>query len=212
MKRSHNQSLTVGICYLRVTKTSLWWQQREFPGVWTTEGLSFCMEKGYIWSINSSTWNHLQALWQGTPLDLLRSILKETQHQDRIEAGGYRSLTWRILRALKAVNEAKVVVGESAVTVAPFFSSAGRPSQPFWGPQQGNKLVLWESLDEEEQARCWKVLEQEKGWIVWCELTRERWTKEGKPSSNVAGVFLRVSANRSRLATPTEKKPLWAIM
>jgi hypothetical protein len=43
--------------YLRVTKTSLWWQQREFPGVWTTKGLSFCMEKGYIWSINSSTWN-----------------------------------------------------------------------------------------------------------------------------------------------------------
>jgi hypothetical protein len=45
---------------LRVTKTSLRWQQREFPGVWTTEGLSFCMEKGYI---NSSTWNHLQTLW-----------------------------------------------------------------------------------------------------------------------------------------------------
>jgi hypothetical protein len=37
--------------YLRVTKTSLWWQQREFPGVWTAEGLSFSMEKGYIWSM-----------------------------------------------------------------------------------------------------------------------------------------------------------------
>jgi hypothetical protein len=98
--------------YLRVTKTSLWWQQREFPGVWTTEGLSFCMEKGYIWSINSSTRNHLQDLWQGTPLDLLRCILKDTQHQDRIEAGGYRSPTWRTLRSLKAVNEAKVVVRE----------------------------------------------------------------------------------------------------
>jgi hypothetical protein len=154
--------------YLRVTKTSLWWQQREFPGVWTTKGLSFCMEKGYIWSINSSTWNHLQALWQGTPLDLLRSVFKETQRQDRIEADGYRSPTWRILRALKAVNEAKVVVGESAVTAAPFFASAGSPSQPFWGPQQGSKLVLWESLDEEEQVKCWKVLEQEKGWVVWC--------------------------------------------
>jgi hypothetical protein len=130
--------------YLRVTKTSLWWQQREFPGVWTTEGLSFCMEKGYIWSINSSTWNHLQALWQGTPLEMLRSILRETQHQDRIETGGYLSPTWRILRELKPLNETKVVVGESAVT------------------------AVWESLDEEEQAKCWKVLEQEKGWVVWC--------------------------------------------
>jgi hypothetical protein len=61
-----------------------------------------------------------------------------------------------------------VVVGESAVTAAPFFSSAGRPSQPFWGPQQDNKLVLWESLDEEEQANCWNALEQKKRWVVWC--------------------------------------------
>ena len=28
--------------------------------------------------------------------------------------------------------------------------------------------MLWESLDEEEQATCWKVLEQKKGWVVWC--------------------------------------------
>jgi hypothetical protein len=122
------------------------------------------------------------------PLDLLRSILKETQNQDRIEAGGYRSPTWRILRALKAVNEAKVAVGELAVTAAPFFASAGRPSQPFWGPQQSNKLVLWESLDEEEQAKCWKVLEQEKGWVVWCRANPGKMDKGGKPSSNVAGV------------------------
>ena len=51
------------------------------------------MKKGYIWSINSSTWNYLQALWQGTPLDLLRSVYR---HQDRSEAGGYISPTWRI--------------------------------------------------------------------------------------------------------------------
>jgi hypothetical protein len=154
--------------YLRVTKTSLWWQQREFPGVWTTEGLSFCLEKGYICSINSSTWNHLQALWQGTPLDLLRSVFKEIQYQDRIEACGYRSPTWQILRALLSVNEAKVMVGESAVTAAPFFDCAGRPSQPFGGLQQGNKVVLWESFDEEERIKCWELLEQEKGWVIWC--------------------------------------------
>jgi hypothetical protein len=69
---------------------------------------------------------------------------------------------------LTGLNEAQVVVGELAVTAAPFFASVGRPSQPFWGPQQGNKLVLWESVDEEEQVNCWKVLEQEKGWVVWC--------------------------------------------
>jgi hypothetical protein len=53
--------------YLRVTKSSLWWQQREFPGVWTSEGLKSCVEKEYKWSINSITWNHIQAMWQGPP-------------------------------------------------------------------------------------------------------------------------------------------------
>jgi hypothetical protein len=58
----------------------------------------------------------LQAMWQGPSLDLLRQVYEETQHQDRIEACGYRSATWRILRALKSINEAKVMVGESAIT------------------------------------------------------------------------------------------------
>jgi hypothetical protein len=60
--------------YLRVTKSLLWWQQREFPGVWTSEGLTTCVEKEYKWSVNSPTWNHIQAMWQGPPLDLLRSV------------------------------------------------------------------------------------------------------------------------------------------
>jgi hypothetical protein len=45
----------------------------------------------------------------------------------------------------------KMVVGESAVTAASFFESAGRPSKPFGGAQQGNKLIFWEK-DKGEQA------------------------------------------------------------
>jgi hypothetical protein len=69
-------------------------------------------------------------------------VYEETQHQDRIEACGYRSATWRIFRALKSNNQAKVLVGESAITTAPFFESAGRQSKLFSGPQQGNKVIL----------------------------------------------------------------------
>jgi hypothetical protein len=99
----------------------LWWQQREFPKVWTSESLATCVEKGCKWSVNSTIWNHLQAMWKGPSLDLLCQVYEEIQHQDRIEACGYRSATWRILRALKSINGAKVMAGESAITPAPFF-------------------------------------------------------------------------------------------
>ena len=49
--------------YLRVTKSSLSWQQSEVPGVRTSEGLTTCVEKEYKWSVNSTTWNHIRAMW-----------------------------------------------------------------------------------------------------------------------------------------------------
>ena len=52
-----------GLGYLRVTTKSLWWQHEHFPNVWTSEGLTTCMENGYQWTINSTTWNHLRMMW-----------------------------------------------------------------------------------------------------------------------------------------------------
>jgi hypothetical protein len=102
--------------------------------------------KGYNLSLNSTTWNRLLAMWQGPSLDLLRQEYEETQHQDRRGPVATQSVwlqvsvaTWRILRALKSINEAKVMVGESAITAAPFFESAGRPSKPFGGHSRATK-------------------------------------------------------------------------
>ena len=52
-----------GLGYLRVTTKSLWWQHEHFPNVWTSEGLTTCMENGYQWTINSTAWNHLRMMW-----------------------------------------------------------------------------------------------------------------------------------------------------
>jgi hypothetical protein len=76
--------------YLPVTKKSLWWQHEPFPSVWTSEGLTACMENGYQWTVNSTMWNHLQTMWQAPPLDLLRLVHEETHHQNILEASGYR--------------------------------------------------------------------------------------------------------------------------
>jgi hypothetical protein len=97
-------------------------------------------------------------MWQGPSLDLVRQVYKETQHHDRIEACDYRSATWRILRALKSINEAKVMVGGSAITTSPSFESAGWTSKPFWGPQQGNKVTLCENLSARDKEENLKVL------------------------------------------------------
>jgi hypothetical protein len=72
----------------------------------------------------------------------LRHIYLESHYQDALEAKGYRSPTWRILRAVQAIIKANVVIGESRLTAAPFFEGVGRPSGPFWGPQQGRRVIF----------------------------------------------------------------------
>ena len=143
----------------------MWWQHEHFPKVWTSEGLTTCMENGYQWNINSTTWNHLRMMWQAQPLDLLRLIHAETHHQNNLEASGYRSPTWRVLRALQSIINANVVIGESTITAAPFFEGAGRPSRSFWGPQQGRKVILWESLSQDDQ-QCLVELRDDTTWAL----------------------------------------------
>jgi hypothetical protein len=132
-------------------------------------------------------------------------VHEETQHQDCIEACGYRSATWRILRALKSVNEAKVVLGESAVTAAPFFENAGRPSKPFWGQQQGSKLVLWESLNEEDREACLKVLQKKQTGQCVAGQIQARRTKLSNRSKSIVATFSQVNARSLKVATKAEK-------
>ena len=138
------------------------------------------MENGYQWTVDSTTWNHLQTMWQAPPLDLLRLIYEERHHQNILEASGYRSPTWCILRALRSIFQANVVVGESTITTAPFFEGAGRPSKSFWGPQQGRRVILWESLRPEDQEKCLTELQSDRYWVIWC---------KAKPKDMTAQLF-----------------------
>jgi len=99
-------------------------------------------------------------------LDLLRHIYLESHDQDALEAKGYRSPIWCILRALQAIIKANVVIGESRLAAAPFFEGEGRPSGPFWGPQQGRRVILWESLSSEDQQKCLNELRDDTKWVL----------------------------------------------
>jgi hypothetical protein len=43
-----------------------------------------------------------------------------------------------------------------------------RPLPGLTTPQQGNKVILWESLSAGEKEESLKVLHKEKGWVIWC--------------------------------------------
>ena len=75
--------------------------------------------------------------------------------------------------ALKSIFQANVVVGESTITAAPFFEGAGRPSKSFWGPQQGRRVILWESLRPEDQEKCLTELQSDKSWVYGARPSRE---------------------------------------
>ena len=64
-------------------------------------------------------------------------------------------------------SKAKVLIGESMITAAPFFEGAGRPSKPYWGPQQGRRVILWEILSLESQQECLTELQNDAEWVIW---------------------------------------------
>ena len=83
-------------------------------------------------------------------------------------------------RALQSIIKANVVVGESTIQAASFFEGAGRPSKSFWGPQQGQRVILWESLSPEDQEKCLTELQSDRHWVIWC---------KAKPKDMAAQLF-----------------------
>jgi hypothetical protein len=110
--------------------------------------------------------------------------------QERLETMGYRSPTWRLLRALQSLLPAVQLQGESAVTAPPFFPSAGRGTTKFWGKRQGPTVFLWESLDEGGREECERAIRRHKDWVVWSRADQQKGiassegsNRKGKPSS-----------------------------
>ena len=98
----------------------------------------------------------------------LRTFIRaQVDQQDRLEAMGYRSPTWRLLRALQSLLSAVQLQEESAVTSPPFFPRAGRGTIRFWGKEQGPTVFLWESLGEEGREECEQAIRTRKDWVVW---------------------------------------------
>ena len=126
--------------------------------IFTYQGSTTCTEVDKSWTIMSSVYSHLRQGGGKNASELKTLIRAEVEQQECFEAMGYRSPTWRLLRALQSLFSAVQLQGESAVTAPPFFPSAGRGTTRFWGKKQGPTIFLWESLGEEGREECEGVI------------------------------------------------------
>jgi hypothetical protein len=87
--------------------------------------------------------------------------------EEQLESAGYRSPTWKVLRALQSLLAAEQLQGESAVTTPPFFPSAGRGAVQFWGEARGPTVFFWDGSDEAGRELCADVIRTRKYWVMW---------------------------------------------
>ena len=172
--------------YVAVTETSLLWKECATADVFTYQGLTSCLEPDQTWTVMGSVWHSLRRRTERSEEDLRALIHGEAAYQDKLEAAGYRSPSWRILRALQGLQAANQLQGESAVSAPPFFRSAGRGQTSFWGKPSGPTVFLWESLDEEGKRACEEAVRSRKDWVVWSR-TRPKQKGEQAQAHAVAG-------------------------
>jgi hypothetical protein len=123
--------------YVKVLEHSVMWKETAASKIFTYQGLTTCTEVENGWTVMSSVYNHLRQGKERSTSELSALIRKEGEQQERLEVRGYRSPTWRLLRALQSLFSAVQLQGESAITAPPFFLSAGRGTTRFWGKEQG---------------------------------------------------------------------------
>ena len=148
---------------MRVVEHSIILKEKTASKIFTYQGLTTCTEVDKSWTIMNSTYNHLRQKRRENKSGLGTLIRKKVGHQERLKATGYRSPTWRVLRALQFLLLAVQLQGESAVTAPSFFPSAGR----FWGNEHGLTVFLWEGLGEEGREECERVIRTHRDWVVW---------------------------------------------
>jgi ribonuclease HI len=139
------------------------------------EGLATCTTLDYAWTITSMMWEHLKSGWLGVPEELIRQVKMDCDRQVALENRGYRSATWRTLRALQKVQGAKEIWGCTCVTAPPFFSKTGptavRNSDTTATGQCGNTdepvVIVWDGLNEEERESAMHWMSTAKPWVLW---------------------------------------------
>ena len=88
--------------YVRVVEHSVRWKETAAVKIFTYQGLTTCTKVDKSWTIMSSAYSHLRQGGKKDASELGTLIRAEVEQQECFEAMGYRSPTWRLLRALQS--------------------------------------------------------------------------------------------------------------
>ena len=114
----------------------------EASKVFIYQGLTTSTDVDTSWTTMSSEYDHVRHKKGVIEQGMEKFIREEVEYQDQLEAAGYRSPTWKVLRALQPLLAAEQLQGESAVTAPSFSPNAGRGTVQFWGETRGPTVFL----------------------------------------------------------------------
>ena len=144
----------------------------EASKVFTYQGLTTCTDVDTSWTIMSSAYNHVRHKKGVIEQGMEKFIREEVDYQEQLEAAGYRSPTWKVLRALQSLLAAEQLQGESAVTTPPFFPSAGRGTVQFWG-KRGDRRSSYGMVWMKRGESCARMSSTHEK-IGWCGAERDQ--------------------------------------
>ena len=198
--------------YVRIISEAVrWTTETEGATLLNAEGLVSNIAPEHPWSIMSAQWSFLQhtGYWNTKRGDLVRAVHREVQMQEQLDRNGIKSLTFRLMRSLQAVFEASTLIGGTMVTAPPFFETAHRGKQWFWGTRTGAAVVLWDTLTREEQETWRQEGARRQDWIL-VRRPHKRGPKRGEGTSSEppGHIILRLKRNgKQEDRVPGESAP-----
>jgi len=126
-------------------------------------------------------------------------IHRKTQIQEQLDRRGVKSHTFRFMRSLQAVFEATGLVGGTMVAAPPFFETARRGTQQFWGTGTEAAVVLRDTLTEEERDAWGQESATRRDWILVRRPPKKGLPQQGEQRSEPPGhIILRLKKNRTK--------------
>jgi len=152
-------------------KPESWDSTAGFTQAVTTQGIATIRLPSGPLRMDGAQWHLLKhTLTDSNPSTLEASIQNELTLQLRFDKDKkHRSFAWKLLRLVKGVFQATKYKGDTALTIPPFFTNAGRGKERIWGEEIATPqpmVINWSGLDDKEKLDLIPALTATDNWIL----------------------------------------------